>query len=327
MSQKEPQDLGDARPEHLAKKALDKPLERRSLLKGLMGASVGAAVGGASIEAKTEEEKEPSGGSFWQKFFQKHYKEMTPKDKQRVFERIRSRTKRKYKVDVEVSDPPPIEGVSFAFALDLNKCNGNRMCVSACVKENNQGRNPPIQYIKVIEIDRGTMNLERGDMYYEGSSVPQKDKYYMPVQCNQCSNPPCTKACPVQATWKEPDGIVVIDYDWCIGCRYCMAACPYEARHFNFKEPEIAPEEVNPVQSYLSNRIRPSGVVEKCHFCLHRTRRGDYPACLEACPTGARKFGDLNDPTSEVSRVLQEKRVFVLKEELNTVPQFFYYFG
>jgi molybdopterin-containing oxidoreductase family iron-sulfur binding subunit len=194
------------------------------------------------------------------------------------------------------------------------------------MKENNHDRDTQESYIKVIELDAGTMNLEHGNRYYDGESVPKKGKVYFPIQCQQCENPPCTKACPVQATWKEPDGITVIDYDWCIGCRYCMAACPYEARRFNYKEPNVPSAEINLRQGYLSNRIRPKGVVEKCHFCLHRTRIGEYPACLEACPTGARKFGNLLDPNSEVSKIIKTKRVFVLKEELNTVPRFFYYF-
>ena len=97
--------------------------------------------------------------------------------------------------------------------------------------------------------------------------------------------------CPVEATWKDPDGIIVVDYDWCIGCRYCMAACPYDARRFNFSKPKLTADQMNPNQGYLSNRVRPRGVVEKCTFCLHRTREGKYPACLEVCPTGARVFG------------------------------------
>jgi molybdopterin-containing oxidoreductase family iron-sulfur binding subunit len=132
--------------------------------------------------------------------------------------------------------------------------------------------------------------------------------------------------CPVEATWKEKDGIVVIDYNWCIGCRYCEAACPYEARRFNFATPKIPTEEINPEQGYLSNRIRPRGVMEKCTFCLHRTRVGKYPACLEACPTGSRKFGNLLDPNSEVRNIIQEKRIFVLKEDLKTNPHFYYFF-
>jgi len=117
-----------------------------------------------------------------------------------------------------------------------------------------------------------------------------------------------------------------VDYDWCIGCRYCEAACPYWARRFNFSEPELETADINPDMSYLSNRPREKGVMEKCHFCLHRTREGELPACQEVCPTGARKFGNVLDPTSEVSEILKTKRVFVLKEDVGTLPRFFYYF-
>ncbi|TPV96992.1 MAG: 4Fe-4S dicluster domain-containing protein [Myxococcales bacterium FL481] len=288
---------------------------RRGFLGGLAATATAGAAAATSGCATTD----------WDTFFQRHYKEMAPEEKQAVFRRVEAQAKAKFGRDVEVSDPAPIEGVSFAFAISLSVCNGNRACVHACVAENNQGRDPAIQYIKVVEIERGSLNLEKGDLYYEGE-VPRRDKFYLPMQCNQCENPPCVHACPVEATWKEPDGIVVIDYDWCIGCRYCMAACPYEARRFNFSTPELARHELNPHQGYLSNRVRPRGVVEKCHFCLHRTREGAFPACLEACPTGARKFGDLNDPNSEVAQIVRDKRVFVLKEELNTVPRVFYYF-
>ena len=174
-------------------------------------------------------------------------------------------------------------------------------------------------------MQKGSINLEHGDANYD-HPVPQKDKYYMPVQCQQCDNPPCVNVCPVEATWKEDDGIVVVDYNWCIGCRYCEAACPYHARRFNWAKPQIAAEQINADQAYLSNRIRPQGVVEKCTFCLHRTREGRMPACLEACPTGSRVFGNLLDPDSEIRWVLENKRVFVLKEDLGTKPNFFYFF-
>ena len=174
-------------------------------------------------------------------------------------------------------------------------------------------------------MQKGSIDLDHGKVDYDGP-VPKDDKFYMPVQCQQCENPPCVNVCPVEATWKEDDGIVVVDYNWCIGCRYCEAACPYHARRFNWTKPEVPKEEINPDQSYLSNRIRPQGVMEKCTFCLHRTRGGRLPACLEACPTGARVFGNLLDPDSEIRWVLENKRVFVLKEEVGTLPRFFYYF-
>ncbi len=174
-------------------------------------------------------------------------------------------------------------------------------------------------------MERGSMNLEESNHYYDPETVPQKGKFYMPVQCMQCENPPCVRACPVKATWKETDGVVVIDYDWCIGCRYCMTACPYWARHFNWNEPELPPEELNPVTHYLGNRPRSKGVMEKCMFCVQRTRKGQQPACMEACPTGARIFGNLLDPESEIRYILENKTVFRLKEDLGTEPKFWYF--
>lgn len=288
---------------------------RRGFLKGLV--ATGATVTAAAATAGC--------GTSWDEFFQKHYKELSPSDKKKVFARIAAEQKQRFGREVTISDPPPIDGVQFVYCISLSLCDGNRKCVEACVKENNQSRNPAMQYIKVVELDAGTFNLEKGDHYYEGPT-PKPGKVYLPMQCNQCDNPPCVAACPVEATWKEKDGIVVIDFDWCIGCRYCMAACPYEARRFNYYEPELSARDLNPNQGYLSNRVRPKGVVEKCNFCLHRTRKGDYPACVEACPTGARKFGNILDPDSEVSAILREKRVFVLKEELNTIPRLYYFF-
>ena len=147
----------------------------------------------------------------------------------------------------------------------------------------------------------------------------------MPIACMQCERPPCVKVCPVRTTWREPDGVVVVDYNWCIGCRQCIDACPYWARRFNWGKPKLPKEEMNPKTHYLGNRPRMKGVVEKCTFCIQRTRHGRYPACVEACPVGARKFGNLLDPDSEVSRILDRKRVFTLRADLHTYPKFFYF--
>jgi len=259
-------------------------------------------------------------------FFQKHYKEMSPAEMQQALDRISRKVEERYQVRPHLRDIKRMEGVEFVYALNLSRCIGCRKCVHACVAENNQSRSPEIQYIRVIEMPRGTLDVERGNHHYDHPTVPDADHFYLPVQCHQCANPPCVKVCPVEATWQEADGVTVVDYDWCIGCRYCEAACPYWARRFNFAQPNLPKDQLNPDMSYLSNRPREKGVMEKCHFCLHRTREGRMPACVEICPTGARKFGNVLDPESEVSQILKTKRVFVLKEEVGTLPRFFYYF-
>ena len=233
-----------------------------------------------------------------------------------------------YGVPVTVADTPAIPGVRFAYALDLSRCVGCRRCVYACVEENNPSRDPAVQWIRVLamEKERG-VDFSHADPYYHPAEVPEEGHFYVPVACQQCENPPCVKTCPSGATWKEPDGIVVIDYDWCIGCRCCMASCPYGARHFNWKEPSIPAGELNPRMHVLGNRPRPKGVVEKCTFCIQRTRVGRYPACVEVCPAGARKFGDLLDPGGEIRYIIEHKRVLVLKEELSTMPKFLYFYG
>lgn len=258
-------------------------------------------------------------------FLQKHYVEMTKTDLEKVLRRLEHETERDYGRKVQIEDVLPTEGVQFGYALNLSICTGCRRCADACHHENNHDRRTNNSYIRVFEMDQGGIDFDKGDANYD-HPVPREGKYYLPVQCQQCDNAPCVKVCPVQATWKEPDGIVVVDYNWCIGCRYCEAACPYHARRFNWTKPEVPAAEINPEQAYLSNRIRPQGVVEKCTFCLHRTRKGRQPACLEACPTGARVFGNLLDPNSEIRWVLANKRVFVLKEQLGTRPRFFYFF-
>lgn len=229
---------------------------------------------------------------------------------------------------VTVADTPAREGVQFAYGLDISRCIGCRRCVHACVAENNQSRKPELHWIRVLSMEKEKgIDFTHANAYYAPEQVPEPGHFYVPVSCQQCSNPPCTKVCPTGATWAEPDGIVVIDYDWCIGCRYCMAACPYGARHFNWAEPVIPKDAVNTNMHVLGNRPRPKGVVEKCTFCIQRVRNGRYPACVEVCPVGARKFGNLLDKDSEIRYIIEHKRILVLKEELNTLPRFFYFYA
>ncbi len=287
---------------------------RRAFVAALGAAAVGTM---AAWPAHVREE-----------WFRKHFEELSPEEVQLLMDRIKDDVKQSSGRDVSVSAKGALPGVVFGYALDLSRCVGCRRCAYACVEENNQSRDPQIQWIRVLEMEKDKgIDFEYANPYYDPKTVPDPDHFYLPVSCQQCREPACTKVCPVGATWQEPDGIVVIDYDWCIGCRCCMAACPYGARHFNWTEPSIPPEEINPNMHLLGNRPRPRGVVEKCTFCIQRTREGRYPACVEICPVGARKFGNLLDKDSEVSKILREKRVFVLKAELKTEPKFYYFYG
>lgn len=297
--------------------------------RGFLGGCVAAAGGATALAAALSPLKNIDKDDYSvEKFLQKHYKKLTPDEVEEVLTRVRAEVKKRYDVTPDLGDARPQDGVEFVYGLHLGRCIGCRRCVHACVKENNQSRSPEIQYIRVLEMPRGSVDVEKADPHYDREKVPDPNSYYMPVQCHQCANPPCVKVCPVEATWQEPDGVTVIDYDWCIGCRYCQSACPYWARRFNFTPPgyDDPKKDINPQMDYLSNRPRSRGVMEKCHFCLHRTRRGRMPACLEVCPVGARKFGNILDPESEVSQILRTKHVFVLKEAVGTFPRFFYFF-
>ena len=298
-------------------------ISRRSFLR----TSTVLAAGTAAVAAGLAPLRKLGGFTPGDEIFQKYYKELTPEEMKVVLARIEGEVERQYGIRPHVRDYKPMNGVEFVYALNLTRCVGSRQCVSACVAESNQSRNPEIQYIRVLKMPNdGTFDLEKSDPNYAAKSVPEPGSFYMPVQCHHCKNPPCVKVCPVKATWQETDGITVVDYNWCIGCRYCEAACPYFARRFNWSTPSVPMDEINPNMSYLGNRPRYKGVMEKCHFCIQRTRVGRYPACLEVCPTGSRKFGNILDPNSEVSYILKNKRVLILKEELGTLPRFFYYF-
>jgi len=303
-----------------SEKKQERAVHRRTFLKGAALGLAAAALPAADADA-----------SLWDAFFQKHFREMNDAEIKQVIGRLEREYGEKYKKQISVGNEPAIPGVLFGYGLDLSRCIGCRRCVYACVDENNQSKDPQIHWITVLRFKKGEkwVDLEESEKYYNPAEVPEKEYFYMPVQCQQCENPPCVKVCPTKATWKDPDGIVVIDYNWCIGCRYCMAACPYGARRFNWAEPNRKPEEINPKTHYLGNRPRYKGVVEKCTFCVQRVRKepGRYPACVEACPVGARKFGNLLDPDSEIRYLIEHKRVFRLKEDLNTYPKFYYFFA
>jgi Fe-S-cluster-containing dehydrogenase component len=291
-------------------------LNRRSFLKTAAVAS-SAAVFSACISKEAREE-----------FLQREFKSMSKDEIAQVLQRLEKKYTREFGREFSVSAKEAIPQTFFGYALDISTCIGCRKCVYACVSENNQSRDPQVHWIQVLEMEKETgIDFIHANIYYDHEEVPHEGHFYLPVQCQQCRNPVCVKSCPVGATWAEPDGIVVVDYNWCIGCRCCMSGCPYGARHFNWGKVQLSAEDANPNTHFLGNRPRYKGVVEKCTFCIQRVREGRYPACVEVCPVGARKFGNLLDENSEIRYILENKRVLILKEELNTQPKFYYFYG
>jgi len=215
----------------------------------------------------------------------------------------------------------------YGMVIDTRRCVGCRSCVLACKAEN---KTPPgVSYTVVFE-----QILD---------NRPNDKPVFMTKPCFHCEHPPCVDMCPVSATFKrEQDGIVVVDYERCIGCRYCMTACPYSARWFDFGENYPAVEEKTPWANVPSpeykqfrkreNQKSPVGNVRKCTFCLHlQDEKGQYnkaegrwPACAKTCTGKAIHFGDFNDPNSEVSILLRERQYIRLKEELGTSPNVYY---
>lgn len=219
----------------------------------------------------------------------------------------------------------------WGMVIDLAKCTGCGECVAACKVENNV----PVVGPEESRVGRTMLWMDMLTIY-EGD-YPSVRVRRIPRPCFHCDNPPCTKVCPVRATYLNPEGIVAQIFPQCIGCRYCMAACPYTVKSFNWYQP-VWPKEVakalNPDVS-----VRPAGVVEKCTLCIHRLqkakedvasegrelREGDYvPACAESCPTQAISFGDLDSSQSAVSKLTKSPRAFRFLEELGTKPKVYY---
>lgn len=223
----------------------------------------------------------------------------------------------------------------WGMVIDLDKCIGCQACSLACKAENDVPHGSPQE-----QAQRREPYWHRVIAAAEGEYPTQRWEF-IPMPCMQCDQAPCTTVCPAKATYhREPDHIVVQDYRKCIGCRYCIVACPYGVRHFNFKDQEAKPYHHPDLPPTLEVRgmwpypTRVRGVVEKCTFCFHRIdqalKEGKevgtdvVPACVEACPTRARAFGDLDDPRSEVSQLLATRTWFRLREEMHTEPKVFY---
>ncbi len=224
----------------------------------------------------------------------------------------------------------------YAMVIDLDRCMGCRACMEACKVENNT---PTAHFWMYV-------------FRFEEGEYPNTHVWFLPRPCMHCDDAPCVKVCPVGARYKREDGLVATDWDRCIGCRYCEVACPYGVNYFNWKDPkknsylnwqegdaERAEGAVPPYRNpdldkpYGAERRRTAGggrwkgVIEKCTFCVHRVEQGLKPACVANCPAFALLFGDLEDPRSEVSQVLQRKPSYRLLEEMGTQPRVWYVGG
>ncbi len=198
----------------------------------------------------------------------------------------------------------------YGIGIDIEKCIGCGMCAKSCKLENDVPQEPFYfrSWVEQYTIKNdGTIKVESPNGGIDGfkQTVPEEDifkTFFVPKMCNHCAKSPCTQVCPVGATFESPEGIALVDETYCIGCRYCIQACPYGCRYLH-------PEKKT---------------VDKCTLCYHRITKGLLPACVEVCPTGARIFGDLNDMEGTLHQFLKEHNCQVLKPNLNTGSKLYY---
>ena len=213
-------------------------------------------------------------------------------------------------LDLTIGDGYKPSDHYYGMGIDISKCIGCGRCVEACKIENDVPKEPFffrtwVERYRVLANGETIVDSPNGAMNsfnYEAREEEIVRSFFVPKLCNQCDNPPCVQVCPVGATFKSPDGVVLVDSDYCIGCRYCIQACPYGAR-------------------FLDPVTRTAG---KCTFCYHRLAKGLTPACVEACPTEARVFGDVEKKASPLARFMRMNRINVLKPAHNTEPKVFY---
>ncbi len=211
-------------------------------------------------------------------------------------------------------------GKRWAMVIDTELCREEDKCIS-CIEACHYVHNVPDFGNPKDEI-KWLWTIPYENAFLEGEhTFIKEDLKGSPILalCNHCDHPPCVKVCPTQATWKREDGIVMMDYHRCIGCRYCMAACPYGSRSFNWRNPRPFIKEI-----YPDFPTRTRGVVEKCNFCVERLAQGLQPACVEACQEKALVFGDLEDPNSEIREILNSKYTIRRKPGLGTMPEVYY---
>jgi Fe-S-cluster-containing dehydrogenase component len=206
-----------------------------------------------------------------------------------------------------------IAGKKFVMVIDLSRCKNVGKCKESC--NHAHSLHPDHNWIKILEM----------------RDAEQTAPYWQPTTCMHCDSPPCVKVCPVDATFKRQDGIVLIDSDRCIGCRFCMAACPYSTRVFNWEDPGVPEPIASQHYSCESSTPQKKGTVGKCDFCPDMARKGELPHCVSACPNGVFFFGDMNEDsvtngaeTFRFSELVRDKSGYRLMEDLGTKPSVYY---
>jgi Fe-S-cluster-containing dehydrogenase component len=195
----------------------------------------------------------------------------------------------------------------YGMVVDLRKCIGCQSCVVACKAEHNT----PTGILQTNVLER------------ELGKFPNVVRVFLPVLCNHCEEPTCVEVCPSQATTKREDGVVMIDFQKCIGCGACVEHCPYHARVLVQDNRTLFPDGKTAFEKPVHQKI-PGQVALKCDFCFFRVDKGKQPACVEVCPTQARLFGDVADPKSTVSGLIQKYKAWVMLPDKNTKPQVYY---
>jgi len=287
-------------------------LGRRDLLRaaGLVGAGIAASVGSVVVSRTSVRQRDPAGEETVRKL-----PELTgvpPQEGEDILVRMQRELSR--------AMAKPMEKRRWSMVIDTRKCVGCHACTVSCIAENKLP--PGVVYRPVVQQEFGTF--------------PNVQLRFFPRPCMQCDNPPCVSVCPVNATWKRSDGVTAVNYDKCIGCRYCLTACPYGARtsdygHEYTEGTPVSPEPYEELPNYEYGKAwnraghnSPMGNARKCQFCLHRLERGQLPECVTTCIGRANYFGDANDPTSLVSQMGRSANSIRLLEDKGTKPTVIY---
>lgn len=298
-------------------------LDRREFVRATSLVALGAAatIGAVALDRRPKPARDPHGPDSVRKLPQPA--DLPPAEKEDVLVRMQR--------ELRAAMAKPVEERKWVMVIDQRKCVGCHACTVGCVAEN---KLPPGVVYRPVTTE-------------ESGEFPNAKLKFTPRPCMQCEEPPCVPVCPVNATWRRPDGITIVNYDTCIGCRYCLTACPYGARTSDFGENYTAGAAVGATAGSVvagaavndwekkpshelgkswnrTNHASPTGNARKCHFCLHRLEAGQLPMCATTCIGRATYFGDANDPRSLVSELIQQNNTHTLLPHKGTKPRVFY---